>query len=53
VNSVCQCLSDGVRSLIIGIVPKNVAREPIDLIRACTSKLVENWEGKHGQRSCA
>jgi hypothetical protein len=53
VNSVCQCLSDGVRKLIIGIVPKNVTRESFESLRDRTSKLIEKWEYKHGHRVAA
>jgi hypothetical protein len=53
VNNVCQCLSDAVRSLIIGIVPKNVLREPVDRICERTSQVVESWEDKHGLLFCA
>ena len=53
INNVCQCLSDGVRGLIIGIVPQNVVDMPVGSLRECTSKLIEKWESKHGHRSCA
>ena len=51
VSSVCQCLSERVRSLIIGIVPHNFTKMSVEGLRDYTSRVVAKWEYKHGQRS--